>query len=218
MDKLDESSREIYEYFANTAINITKVFERDEQKNEIEILKELVTQQSKLNEKLKAIQQISDFYSNYHILDLTEEVGLELLAEYKDKVAQINPDVSESQNLLDFNEQVDDILKAFNDNPEDCPIEDEELQLTESIVNIVDPITKKRIVHPVKNTACGHVYDKESVTAMLKINKKTRCPVAGCKNKQYIDPKNLKVDIATKLYLHEHPEVPLQESPNNSFL
>lgn len=51
---------------------------------------------------------------------------------------------------------------------------DAELQLTESQINVIDPITKTRIVDPVRNTVCGHVYDKQSVTAMLQKNKKTR--------------------------------------------
>lgn len=51
---------------------------------------------------------------------------------------------------------------------------DEELQLTGGYINIIDPISKKRIVNPVKNTICGHTYDKESITQLLKLNKKTR--------------------------------------------
>lgn len=51
---------------------------------------------------------------------------------------------------------------------------DEELQLTGGYINTIDPISKKRIVDPVKNTICGHTYDKESITQLLKLNKKTR--------------------------------------------
>lgn len=52
--------------------------------------------------------------------------------------------------------------------------EDAEMQLRGGFINVIDPISKKRIVDPVKNTVCGHTYDRESITEILKINKKTR--------------------------------------------
>lgn len=51
---------------------------------------------------------------------------------------------------------------------------DAEIQLKGGYVNVIDPISKKRIVDPVKNTICGHTYDQESIMQLLKINKKTR--------------------------------------------
>lgn len=52
---------------------------------------------------------------------------------------------------------------------------DEDLRLTGQDINVIDPISKTRMTHPVKNTVCGHVYDKESLIAMLRKNKNTRC-------------------------------------------
>lgn len=52
--------------------------------------------------------------------------------------------------------------------------DDDDLVLTDKQINVIDPITKKRIVDPVRNTICGHVYDRDSVTALVKGNKHTR--------------------------------------------
>lgn len=49
-----------------------------------------------------------------------------------------------------------------------------DLRLTGTAINIIDPISKVRMTDPVRNTICGHVYDKDSLIAMLNKNKKTR--------------------------------------------
>lgn len=46
--------------------------------------------------------------------------------------------------------------------------------MTQDEINVIDPFTKKRMTDPVKNKACGHVYDRESAMAVLKMNEKTR--------------------------------------------
>lgn len=48
------------------------------------------------------------------------------------------------------------------------------MQISGGYINVIDPISKKRIVDPVKNTICGHTYDRDSITGILKMNKKTR--------------------------------------------
>lgn len=68
-------------------------------------------------------------------------------------------------------------------------------------VNINDPITKKRMVDPVKNINCGHIYERTSIQDAIQIKPKLRCPVAGCGNNQYINMAHLKSDNALKLHL-----------------
>lgn len=51
---------------------------------------------------------------------------------------------------------------------------DADFQVSGGFINVIDPISKKRIVDPVKNSICGHTYDRESITEILKINQKTR--------------------------------------------
>ncbi|XP_053962828.1 E3 SUMO-protein ligase NSE2-like [Anastrepha ludens] len=68
-------------------------------------------------------------------------------------------------------------------------------------VNLCDPLTKRRMVDPVKNTICGHVYENTSIRDALAINPKLRCPVAGCGNVRPINKANLKPDNTLKLHL-----------------
>lgn len=62
---------------------------------------------------------------------------------------------------------IDGVVEKEND-------ADAELQLVGGYINVIDPISKRRIVDPVKNIICGHTYDQQSITQILKVNKKTR--------------------------------------------
>lgn len=105
---------------------------------------------------------------------------------------------------------------------------DGDLRLTGSEINVIDPISKMRMTDPVRNAICGHVYDKESLVAMLRKNKNTRyvfllcqileyvatalmsvcihrCPVVGCTSMDYIVLSQCRPDIVTKTYLERNP-------------
>lgn len=45
---------------------------------------------------------------------------------------------------------------------------DLEVDKTENKINFVDPITKKMIKNPVRNKICNHIYDLESINALIK--------------------------------------------------
>ncbi|XP_017481479.1 PREDICTED: E3 SUMO-protein ligase NSE2-like [Rhagoletis zephyria] len=68
-------------------------------------------------------------------------------------------------------------------------------------VNLTDPLTKRQMVDPVKNTICGHVYEKGSIQDALRINPRLRCPVAGCGNNRPVNEAHLKPDNALKMHL-----------------
>ncbi|VVC90204.1 unnamed protein product [Leptidea sinapis] len=57
----------------------------------------------------------------------------------------------------------------------------------------IDPITKKSIVDPVRNTLCGHIYEHSVIRDIIK-KKKLRCPVAGCGNRELIQEGHLVSD------------------------
>jgi len=71
--------------------------------------------------------------------------------------------------------------------------EEEEICMVKSSKNVIDPISKKRLVNPVKNTVCGHVYEKDIVLQLIKKNPRTRCPIAGCSS-AFIEKRNLVAD------------------------
>ncbi|XP_017872105.1 PREDICTED: E3 SUMO-protein ligase NSE2 [Drosophila arizonae] len=66
------------------------------------------------------------------------------------------------------------------------------------VVSMFDPWSKKLMLNPVRNTKCGHHYEKDSVDAMLQGNSGIRCPVVGCPIKSCISLKHLEPDIALR--------------------
>lgn len=52
--------------------------------------------------------------------------------------------------------------------------DDDELMTVSISAITTDPITKKQIKNPVKNSDCGHVYDKDTILELLRSNPNTR--------------------------------------------
>ena len=71
---------------------------------------------------------------------------------------------------------------------------DEDMMMVSSQVQTVCPITRREMVRPVRNTACGHVYDREGIEALMKQNPDTKCPMVGCRNPTKVFPHNLQDD------------------------
>ncbi|XP_073845410.1 uncharacterized protein [Musca autumnalis] len=76
----------------------------------------------------------------------------------------------------------------------------------ESEINVNDPITKQRMSNPVKNTICGHHYEKCHILEAISVNKRLRCPVAGCGNKQFVQQQHLVDDNLFKARLQQLAE------------
>ncbi|KAH8251059.1 hypothetical protein KR026_008481 [Drosophila bipectinata] len=83
------------------------------------------------------------------------------------------------------------------DLPRNGDDEDDDIQIqgnSDDVFSIYDPWTKEVMLHPVRNTKCGHVYDRDSVMRIIKENLSTRCPVLGCGSKSYLHPNMLVED------------------------
>ncbi len=52
--------------------------------------------------------------------------------------------------------------------------------------------------NPVKNSACGHVYDREPMLKLLRQNPLTRCPFPGCPSRDPVCAEDLHPDRETK--------------------
>lgn len=52
-------------------------------------------------------------------------------------------------------------------------IVDNEVDFTETISDI-DPISKRPFKEPVKNTVCGHIYDKDSIKQLIALGNRVR--------------------------------------------
>ncbi|XP_039954564.1 E3 SUMO-protein ligase NSE2-like isoform X1 [Bactrocera tryoni] len=106
-----------------------------------------------------------------------------------------------------FSDRLEDISRsARGDTLQSTTKKDGALIEMDMQVNINDPITKKRMVDPVKNTICGHIYERSSIQDAIQIKPTLRCPVAGCGNNQYINMAHLKPDNALKLHLQRIAE------------
>ena len=84
----------------------------------------------------------------------------------------------------------------------------EDVCMTQVEVNTICPISRREMIRPVKNKACGHVYDKTSIEAIVNQANSlyppqiTYCPVIGCpsrERRQAVRLDNLEVDRETKL-------------------
>ncbi|CAK9811911.1 E3 SUMO-protein ligase NSE2 [Anthophora quadrimaculata] len=202
---------ELYACYTKTAANIISYYEGNERKKMLTELRDIVQNNCIQDNKLKSAENIKTRLRALYNNDDDDnddndntETNIECtIQRYKTAISEIIIDVSNDENLLEFDRHVEALLDKVADTENDA---DEELLLTGGYINVIDPISKKRIVDPVKNTKCGHTYDRESITQILKINKKTRCPVVGCKSKEFVTFKDLRTDIVTKAYLEKNPE------------
>ncbi|XP_033223888.1 E3 SUMO-protein ligase NSE2-like isoform X2 [Belonocnema kinseyi] len=175
----------------------------EEQNKVIEEMKDIVEKNCFVNAKLTKANEVIERITELHSSDDNILKFKDILEEYKTEMVKIDPDVSRDINLVEFNRQVKDLLKDTENASDAQPLgdSDDDLQFTQDTVNVIDPFTKKRMTDPMKNKTCGHVYDRKSVNAMLKVNPRTRCPVVGCAHKEYISINNLESDIVLKTRL-----------------
>ncbi|KAI8042326.1 uncharacterized protein LOC128261780 [Drosophila gunungcola] len=98
---------------------------------------------------------------------------------------------------MDFNHNVDGDLTSHLDTTKllkEMSDDDDVVSMELPGVNIFspyDPWTKALLRNPVRNTVCGHIYDRDVVHGLIKNNPGIRCPVAGCANRTYIHPAHL---------------------------
>ncbi|KZC05882.1 PREDICTED: E3 SUMO-protein ligase NSE2-like [Dufourea novaeangliae] len=202
MTQSQQVIEELYDCYTKTAANIISYYGGNERKEILKELRDIVQNNCFQDDKLKSVENTKN-----RLLNLYEDEGAEtdidsIIQEYKDAISEINTDVSKDNKLLEFDKHVEALLDKEGNEEDDT---DTEIQLTGGYINVIDPISKKRIVDPVKNNLCGHTYDNESITQLLKINKKTRCPVVGCKSTEFVKLDHLRADIVTKAYLEKNP-------------
>ena len=103
-------------------------------------------------------------------------------------------DVKSHQWMKDF----DKLVSQSGNTQEEEGGGDEDMMMVSSQVQTVCPITRREMVRPVRNTACGHVYDREGIEFLMRQNAATKCPVVGCRNPAIVLPHNLQDDKQTK--------------------
>ncbi|XP_076626837.1 E3 SUMO-protein ligase NSE2 isoform X2 [Colletes latitarsis] len=204
MIQAEQVIEELYDCYTKTAANIICYCD-DERTNLLSRLRDIAKNNSILDKKIKSAEitknRLLDKYNDND--DNTETDIKAVIQEYKQCMSKINIGTANEQKLLEFDKQVEALLDKVENKKDDGS--DTELQLTGGYINTIDPISKKRMEDPVKNTKCGHTYERATITQILKINKKTRCPVAGCKSQDFVTLEQLRTDIVTKTYLEKNP-------------
>lgn len=206
MTQSQQVIEELYEAYTKTAANIITYYGSDERKAKLKELRDIVQNNCIQDKKLKSAEQIrSKVLSSYNDGDddNAQTDVQSLMQEYEIALSEIDTDVSNDKKIIEFDRHVTALLDRGADQENDA---EDDMQLTGGYINVIDPITKKRIVDPVKNAVCGHTYDRDSITQLLKHNKKTRCPVSGCRSKEYVLLSKLTMDIVTKTYLEKNPQ------------
>lgn len=87
----------------------------------------------------------------------------------------------------------------------------QELAITEALISNHDPFTKCRLRDPLVNRKCQHVYERATIMELLSKNKRIRCPVVGCRNRDYIMKDHLYDDPYIRAQLQNQ-----QEAQNDS--
>lgn len=203
MTQSQQVIEELYDCYTTTAANIISYYGADESKTKLKGLRDIVENNCLQDKKLRSAELIKEqFLSVYNGGDDETETDIEAITrEYTESISKIDTNVSNDEKLLLFDRQVEALLDKVATEGNDG---DGDLQVSGGFINVIDPISKKRIVDPVKNSVCGHTYDRESITEILKINKKTRCPVIGCRSKEFVALANLRTDIVTRAYLEKN--------------
>ncbi|XP_075970149.1 uncharacterized protein LOC142972759 [Anticarsia gemmatalis] len=95
--------------------------------------------------------------------------------------------------MIEFTKRYEKGLQQARNN-----LDESDLAITESQEQYIDPITKRPITDPVKNTVCGHIYEREAIMNLIQTKNRTKCPVAGCGNRGPITPAQLISDDELK--------------------
>ncbi|XP_011162367.1 E3 SUMO-protein ligase NSE2 [Solenopsis invicta] len=204
MTQSTQMMEELDDCCMRTAGNIIKYYDNEEERQKmLKDLRECLKANCAISARTKAANTIRQqmeclFEPEGDITNITKE--------YKKAIDEIQVDPLQDPRLLEYDRQIESLLRANKSvSSQGVDDTDADLRLTDSQVNVIDPITKTRMTNPVRNAVCGHTYDKESLVAMLRKNKNTRCPVVGCTSLDYINLSQCRPDIAMKMYLEQNP-------------
>lgn len=182
---------------------LLEIYETD---NSIQDFKNVVAKLSKLEQDFESERSLLNTFECTSIDSFEEDLKKALAnsgknrSQQSDRYDSFESDLEEARNSF-LTEKRSQNTEATLGNPtQDLDDLNADDGMSSSFPLITtDPITKKRIVNPVRSAICKHVYDKESIEAALKVNSRLRCPYVGCS--QMLDRTMLKDDIVHKRLL-----------------
>ncbi len=185
---------------------VSSVLEGEEKDRAIDELRghlgDLVRHQCDFEDSLKALDLLGKRISRASQEDdFTLDVD-QVYREEKGPVAReaTEATVAKSRAMTNFEESVARLSE------DDRPLLEEgadgDIVATKVLTSLVDPLTKRQIRNPVRNSRCGHVYDRDTMLSVIERNSCTRCPYAGCPNGDYVTEDHLVSDAKTRRALH----------------
>jgi len=175
---------------------ISSELSQEEQGDMVDSLRNVVEnyidswERSQHNQRL--LQEMKKTLSKQEVTDWPEDLEAEFKKLQRQNEGKLKIDVKSHQWMKDFEK-----LATSNNIEEETEADDDDLVVS-SEVQTICPITRREMVRPVKNLACGHVYDREGIEALMSQNAATRCPVVGCRDQAIVKKINLQEDKATK--------------------
>ncbi|KAH8399537.1 hypothetical protein KR215_000046, partial [Drosophila sulfurigaster] len=166
--------------------DIMKKFKDEIEKERLEMGEALIglkTRQKRLDTALRKINNeshsLEEFEAKYKEFQKTEDeksITVKLLSEF-----------------ADFKQEMLNCPSTSNADDDTEIVEDDA-----NVCSMYDPWTKGLMLNPVRNTKCGHHYDRDSVMAAIKDNFSVKCPIVGCVSKIFVQPNHLVSNEALK--------------------
>jgi len=118
-------------------------------------------------------------------------------------------DQSQHKSYVGMEQHIQDILNptAGEDEDDSAPGEirvDDDLAITQSKLNTRCPYTGQEMVDPVKNTHCGHSYERSGILTLISHRgQRARCPVSGCANEKALQESDLQTNDELKRFIEK---------------
>ncbi|XP_013100725.2 E3 SUMO-protein ligase NSE2 [Stomoxys calcitrans] len=160
---------------------------------------ELAAKLSQINETAKRHDEALEAAKESRTID-------DFAKEYNNQVSKLEAKKYNPKNSSEYKSFRDQITQMQSLQDGDAGRVECDEFVMESEINVFDPLTKQRMKNPVRNTQCGHHYEKSHILEAIQINKRLRCPVAGCGNKNFVEQKHLKDDNLFKVRLQKIAE------------
>ncbi|KAG6453522.1 E3 SUMO-protein ligase NSE2 [Manduca sexta] len=173
-------------------------------------------------------KKLQNCVKKYCLLEAQQEVAVQALEKAKRETNTSNIDTLEER----FNQQLNSLANKRN-KPDHHPymlelkkryqignqrakqnLDESDLAITESQNEYLDPITKRPVTDPVRNSMCGHIYDRESIMSLINMRNKTKCPVVGCGNNLPVLKQHLISDDELKFRLTLTQHSTMIQEPN----
>ncbi|CAH1644052.1 unnamed protein product [Spodoptera littoralis] len=164
------------------------------------------------SEKEAEFDKLKLCVQQYCTLEAQQDVTIEAMERAKNETDTSNLDTLEERfqahlsNLAGKRLRVDnhpymtEFNKRFQKGLESAArnLDESDLAITESQDQYLDPITKRPVTDPVKNTVCGHIYERATIMNLISTKPRSKCPVAGCGNRGPITKDHLISDEELK--------------------